>query len=492
MIRKYFLFFFLILFNFLSSQTIKNEIDLCSLYEEGEILHIEDRSIENELKKILTSIGASEKEYLLQACSKVENASAVLYKGKRYILYGKDFLISIVNNSSLWSNTFILAHEVGHHINGHTLDLLLLKNNEIEPKTESIRHKQELQADRFAGFVLAKLGATINEASQSIALISNSNDSHSHPNKYKRLEAIKEGFNDAFGNSRTSVSVLNSAYEYFLRARNKYESKDYSGAIIDYDSAINMDNDFYEAYYNRGICKKKLGDYSGAIDDYNLFISFNQNDVDAYLDRALCKIEINDYDSAFADLSLAISIDDSNEKLYFTAGILLKGIGDKEEALNYFQKAILINSKYELAYYERAKIFFTLKLFNEVINECDSALEINSNSKEMYSLRGRSKYQMKDYIEAIKDFNAYIGFDNANPDVYNYVGLCKYELKDYVGSIKAYDVALSLNSNYINGYVNRGIAKEKIRDINGACQDWKKASFLGCGRCVEWLDKQCL
>ena len=49
---------------------------------------------------------------------------ATSFKGVRYILYDKGFMNSLDSGDN-WTNLFILAHEVGHHINGHSLDLLL-------------------------------------------------------------------------------------------------------------------------------------------------------------------------------------------------------------------------------------------------------------------------------------------------------------------------------------------------------------------------------
>ena len=53
-----------------------------------------------------------------------------------------------------------------------------------------------MEADEFAGFIVAKLGASYNQASELMNVISSENDDKysTHPNKYKRLEAIKRGF----------------------------------------------------------------------------------------------------------------------------------------------------------------------------------------------------------------------------------------------------------------------------------------------------------
>jgi len=141
-----------------------------------------DVEAEDALDRILSVIGAS-KGFILQPCGDIQNAVVTSYKGLRYILYNKDFMNIIGENTNAWSQLFILAHEVGHHINGHSVDILLAATNVIEPKTLASKRQQELESDEFAGFILAKLGATLIESSEAINLLaSNKDDTYStHP-----------------------------------------------------------------------------------------------------------------------------------------------------------------------------------------------------------------------------------------------------------------------------------------------------------------------
>ena len=166
---------------------------------------------------------------------------------------------------------FILAHEVGHHINGHSLDMLLYKS--VEPKTLKQRRQQELEADEFAGFILAKLGGSLSEANQVISSIStNEDDSYdTHPSRSKRLNAVKVGYDKALGNKPVvyeTPTKAQTADEYFYRAYSKDNLKDYKGAVADYTKAIEINPNYAYAYYNRGIAKDELKDYKGAIADY--------------------------------------------------------------------------------------------------------------------------------------------------------------------------------------------------------------------------------
>src|SRR5690348_10074835 len=52
----------------------------------------------------------------------VPNVEAAIRHKQRYILYNPDF-IKQVNMAARdkWASIFILAHEIGHHLNGHTV-----------------------------------------------------------------------------------------------------------------------------------------------------------------------------------------------------------------------------------------------------------------------------------------------------------------------------------------------------------------------------------
>jgi hypothetical protein len=118
----------------------------------------------------------------------VRNIEASISHKKRFILYNPVFIEQVNNVSkNKWATTALLAHEVGHHLNGHTIR-----------KTGSNR-KVELEADEFAGFVLHKLGATLEEAQSVMYIIAGTEDSRTHPGREARLEAIGKGWEKANG-----------------------------------------------------------------------------------------------------------------------------------------------------------------------------------------------------------------------------------------------------------------------------------------------------
>ena len=161
---------------------------MCSYFGEdiaGDIVAYEaDGSAQKVVKKIMSVIGLKA-NFELRAAN-VPNAAAVMLNGKRFILYNPNYMNKInASTGSNWAAISIFAHEIGHHLNGHTLD-----NVGSRPQTE-------LDADEFSGFVLHKMGAPLEDAQAVMTLISSIKGSHTHPPKKDRLAFIATGWNNA-------------------------------------------------------------------------------------------------------------------------------------------------------------------------------------------------------------------------------------------------------------------------------------------------------
>jgi hypothetical protein len=208
-------------------------IKICNAIQGNNFLS--ESEADSALDKILNVIGAS-KRFVLQPCDNINNAVALSYKGIRYIMYDPEFM-QMLSYSNNWSNMFVLAHEVGHHINGHSVDAALSMADIVSKVPLSKKRIQELEADEFAGFVLGRLGATLSDATSAVSKMSDGDDSYStHPNRSKRIAAITKGFNESGGKVDSSKSVekgkiVDSPYSNSRFSGVKYVSMDYAEGI---------------------------------------------------------------------------------------------------------------------------------------------------------------------------------------------------------------------------------------------------------------------
>ena len=141
-------------------------------------------TIQSMLQEIINATGLHTSFELKEG--NVLNIEASISHRKRYILYNPAYITSLNKISkSKWAVMALLAHEVGHHLNGHTI------------RKGGSRPALELEADEFAGFILHKLGATLAQSQNVMYYIAKAKESKTHPSKNSRLSAIEKGWNKA-------------------------------------------------------------------------------------------------------------------------------------------------------------------------------------------------------------------------------------------------------------------------------------------------------
>lgn len=153
--------------------------------------------IENIIDRILT-IGNIRQQYNVCSVAKYSNASAIIYQNKRIIAYDPVFLKRLSDRSGepYWGKVTALAHEIGHHLHKHT-DRLEGLQKLPKMKRLAIQRQYELQADQFAGKVLAHMGAALSSTQALIRTLKvHKNTSLSdHPDARKRVIAVTHGWN---------------------------------------------------------------------------------------------------------------------------------------------------------------------------------------------------------------------------------------------------------------------------------------------------------
>jgi len=101
----------------------------------------------------------------------------------------------------------------------------------------------------------------------------------------KRKTYIEKAARDFENTLKCDLSSDNKVKAYFNLGTAKKDLGEYAGAIKDLDSAIKIDNRYYNAYNNRGAAKYMEKDYQGAIDDWNKAIELNPQLTEAISNR---------------------------------------------------------------------------------------------------------------------------------------------------------------------------------------------------------------
>lgn len=157
----------------------------------------------------------------------VSNAAALVFENKRFIVYNPQFFAyTRTATKTDWAAISILAHELGHHLQGHTIE-------------NSVNHESELEADWFSGNLLYKLGATFEEAGIALRTLCPEEASLSHPSRFSRLISLREGWQQSITRNLTikeindlnpNLSAIKNNVDLYNRGREYFNQQQYKAA----------------------------------------------------------------------------------------------------------------------------------------------------------------------------------------------------------------------------------------------------------------------
>ena len=219
----------------------------------------------------------------------------------------------------------------------------------------------------------------------------------------RSIEQVIEGCNKEIKRNPKSASAFyyrGNAYEhlgdylrkkentpsdnYFKLKNSQYDNKNYQLALKDYNKAISLNKDYYEAYNARGKIFTNLGKYKSAIKDFNTAIQIDNNSAEAYNNRGV------------ANCWLATSKFEDTQTLNIIGAVLgsskalenyKKAEAEKPDysmAISDFERAIRLNPTYAEACFNLGKVYGTLGDYNKAIKYFNKAIGYNPTQSSYY------------------------------------------------------------------------------------------------------------
>ncbi len=114
----------------------------------------------------------------------VDNVKAYVEDNERILEYNPGFMEKLQGDTN-WHGISVLARQIGHH----------LSNHELEDGSASV--EEEIEADKYAGFVLFKMGASLDEAIKALESSMVEDSLGKGISKNARLASLTRGWNNA-------------------------------------------------------------------------------------------------------------------------------------------------------------------------------------------------------------------------------------------------------------------------------------------------------
>jgi tetratricopeptide (TPR) repeat protein len=224
---------------------------------------------------------------------------------------------------------------------------------------------------------------------------------------------------DASAGSEANIASLTAVVEqnptdpsvYNVRGSAYGKAGKLKAAIADFDTAIQLDANFYQAYYNRALVQRSLGRDDL---DFNHAIEINPDYAAAYVGRGNMYRLRKQMDYALADFNQAIAIDGNDPRAYHNRGLIYQGEGRQDDAIDDFSKAI----------------------------------SLAPGNSEPFNARGLSYLAIGDYKAALDDFNEVVKRDKASYEGWTNQGLALEKLGLLDKAFAAFAHASNLNPRY--------------------------------------------
>ncbi|SRR5579883_826617 len=271
------------------------------------------------------------------------------------------------------------------------------------------------------------------------------------------------------------IAMGPTADNFLIQGMDKYDKKDFQGAINDETEAIRLKQNYAIAYYYRGSARAQMGDQQGAIEDYNQALRINPYLALAYNNRGLARNQLGDKQKAMEDYDQALRIDPSLAVAFYNRGATFVELGNKQKAIEDYDKALQINPNLALAYNNRGLLRAELGDKQKAIEDYDKALQIDPNLARAYNNRGLLRAELGDKQKAIEDYNKALQIDPNLALAYNNRGLAHAQMGDKQKALEDYNKALQINPNLDLAYYNRGAVQADLGDKQKALEDYNKA-----------------
>ncbi len=168
----------------------------------------------------------------------------------------------------------------------------------------------------------------------------------------------------------------NNAKAYFIKGFAYKETADTSKAISSFQTAVEIQSDYYDAYIQLGIIEAARK-HKIALQYYNNALRLKPKSTEALYNRGLLFQNMGEIDKAIGDYNSILTIDNRDANAHYNLGYIdLAYMKDYKSAITHFTDAIRINSQYAEAFYNRGVAFELTGEKNSAEKDYKQALSI--------------------------------------------------------------------------------------------------------------------
>lgn len=199
--------------------------------------------------------------------------------------------------------------------------------------------------------------------------------------KKAAIDIVLNNYSIALQHINDALRQGDQAYAYYLKGRLYKQQGDTANAISAYQTAVEVDATYYDAYIEVGLLfANQKSDL--AKDYYNSAIEIRPNSIEAWYNKAMFLQEtgskdLKRYQESLSCYDKILSIDNTFATAHFNKGfVYLEYMKDLKASEKEFTAAVLANPSYFMAYYNRGLVYEKMGKKDEAERDFRKALAI--------------------------------------------------------------------------------------------------------------------
>ncbi len=246
------------------------------------------------------------------------------------------------------------------------------------------------------------------------------------------------------------------------------EQKNYIESINYYNNAIKKEIDYSSAYLCRGLSKYELKDFTGAISDWQRAIFYSNDKATTYLEIGDFKYSKGEKKESIEYYDKGIKENPKNWMLYFQRGVAKRYLKDFEGSLSDFEKGFYYNP-----YPQDESIDKEYSYVKERIRKKQEAEEIKKQ-KELEKIERQKEAEEIKKQKELEKINAKKLINKKSSEMLKKQGDKYREEFDFEKSLEFYSKSIEKNPSYTLAYIYRGFSKYELGNYSDALQDWEE------------------
>lgn len=239
------------------------------------------------------------------------------------------------------------------------------------------------------------------------------------------------------------ILVNEKAKKLFEKGEEFLNQNKFEDAIISFDAALKIDDEYVDALNSKGVALSYLGKHQEAIDCFDKIISID-----------------SDYDLAL-----------------FNKGLDLYFLGKYKEAQTFFsnflKKHTLQDDLYLDALYYQALALIEFGEFDAILKLLEEIVEINPEYMRAQELIPLVLMDMDKFQEALERTNKILELMPDNVRLWNTRGEILRDLENNEEALKSYEKALKLDENAFEAWLGKGLILKEFGKKNESLECFK-------------------